>query len=155
LIYFNYNPKSIEATWKYLLICSVGIALALLGLSSLLMLPWGINFDSLFMADLLVNAPYLSNPGSMRPLSCCWWDMAPRWAWHPCIPGSRMPMVKPQAGRGFISRRLTQMRFPGCFQNLLDLPGCRRWPLCGKVTDYHGASFHGDGGSFHYSSTEI
>ena len=25
------NPKSLEATWKYLLICSVGIALALLG----------------------------------------------------------------------------------------------------------------------------
>ncbi|HEX9860488.1 MAG TPA: proton-conducting transporter membrane subunit [Nitrospirota bacterium] len=32
LIYFNHNARSIEATWKYLLICSVGIALALLGL---------------------------------------------------------------------------------------------------------------------------
>ncbi len=31
LIYFNRTPRSIEATWKYLLICSVGIALALLG----------------------------------------------------------------------------------------------------------------------------
>ncbi len=31
LIYFNRTPQSIEATWKYLLICSVGIALALLG----------------------------------------------------------------------------------------------------------------------------
>lgn len=30
-IYFNANPRSLEATWKYLLICSVGIALALLG----------------------------------------------------------------------------------------------------------------------------
>lgn len=30
-IYFNHNPRSLEATWKYLLICSVGIALALLG----------------------------------------------------------------------------------------------------------------------------
>jgi hydrogenase-4 component F len=30
-IYFNQNARSIEATWKYLLICSVGIALALLG----------------------------------------------------------------------------------------------------------------------------
>lgn len=30
-IYFNNNPRSLEATWKYLLICSVGIALALLG----------------------------------------------------------------------------------------------------------------------------
>ncbi len=32
LVYFNKNARSIEATWKYLLICSVGIALALLGL---------------------------------------------------------------------------------------------------------------------------
>lgn len=31
LIYFNRTPYSIEATWKFLLICSVGIALALLG----------------------------------------------------------------------------------------------------------------------------
>jgi hydrogenase-4 component F len=31
LIYFHRSPKSLEATWKYLLICSVGIALALLG----------------------------------------------------------------------------------------------------------------------------
>jgi len=32
LIYYNRNKLSIEATWKYLLICSVGIALAMLGL---------------------------------------------------------------------------------------------------------------------------
>ena len=32
LIYFNRNARSVEATWKYMLICSVGIALALLGL---------------------------------------------------------------------------------------------------------------------------
>ena len=32
LIYFNRNARSIEATWKYLLLCSVGIGLALLGL---------------------------------------------------------------------------------------------------------------------------
>ncbi len=31
LIYFNRNQGSLEATWRYLLICSVGIALALLG----------------------------------------------------------------------------------------------------------------------------
>ncbi|HWB07805.1 MAG TPA: proton-conducting transporter membrane subunit [Pirellulales bacterium] len=30
-LYFNHNVRSLEATWKYLLICSVGIALALLG----------------------------------------------------------------------------------------------------------------------------
>ncbi len=31
LIYFHRNARSLEATWKYLLICSVGIALALMG----------------------------------------------------------------------------------------------------------------------------
>ena len=31
LIYFNHNRRSIEATWKYLLICSVGIALVAAG----------------------------------------------------------------------------------------------------------------------------
>jgi hydrogenase-4 component F len=31
LIYYHRNRRSLEATWKYLLICSVGIALALLG----------------------------------------------------------------------------------------------------------------------------
>jgi hydrogenase-4 component F len=31
LIYYHKNQKSLDATWKYLLICSVGIALALLG----------------------------------------------------------------------------------------------------------------------------
>ncbi len=31
LIYFNQNARSLEAAWKYLLVCSLGIALALLG----------------------------------------------------------------------------------------------------------------------------
>lgn len=30
-LFFNRGPRSLEATWKYLLVCSVGIALALLG----------------------------------------------------------------------------------------------------------------------------
>ena len=31
LVYYTYNRRSLEATWKYLMICSVGMALALLG----------------------------------------------------------------------------------------------------------------------------
>lgn len=31
LIYMHRNPRALEATWKYLLLCSVGVALALLG----------------------------------------------------------------------------------------------------------------------------
>lgn len=39
LIYFHRHQRSLEATWKYLIICSVGIALALLG-NILLSVAW-------------------------------------------------------------------------------------------------------------------
>jgi hydrogenase-4 component F len=63
LIYFNRTPRSIEATWKYLVISSVGIALALLGsffvgYAALL----GGSDGSLLFRDLLVAAPGLSKP---------------------------------------------------------------------------------------------
>jgi hydrogenase-4 component F len=63
LIYFNRTPRSIEATWKYLVISSVGIALALfgsffLGYSSLL----GGREASLLFPDLLAGAETLSKP---------------------------------------------------------------------------------------------
>jgi hydrogenase-4 component F len=63
LIYFNGTPQSIEATWKYLLIGSVGIALALLGTFFLAYasLHQGIE-PSLVIDDLLRNAPQLSKP---------------------------------------------------------------------------------------------
>ena len=63
LIYFNNSPRSIEATWKYLLVGSVGIALALLGtffLAYSLMkggLPAALNFE-----DFIKSAPFLSKP---------------------------------------------------------------------------------------------
>ncbi|MGZ3438587.1 MAG: proton-conducting transporter transmembrane domain-containing protein, partial [Polyangia bacterium] len=63
LIYFNHNARSIEATWKYLLIGSVGIALALLGSFFLAYseLHSGLQ-TSLFFADLVRAAPHLSLP---------------------------------------------------------------------------------------------
>ncbi|HOB73147.1 MAG TPA: proton-conducting transporter membrane subunit [Phycisphaerae bacterium] len=63
LIYFNRTARSLEATWKYLLICSVGIALALLGSFFLAYssLHEGLP-SSLLMEDLLRNAPKLSTP---------------------------------------------------------------------------------------------
>jgi hydrogenase-4 component F len=63
LIYFNRTPRSIEATWKYLLVGSVGIALALLGSFFLAYasvsagLPSSLRFD-----ELLREAPLLSKP---------------------------------------------------------------------------------------------
>lgn len=63
LIYFNRTPRSIEATWKYLVISSVGIALALLGsffvgYAALL----GGGKASLLFSGLLADAALLSKP---------------------------------------------------------------------------------------------
>src|SRR5579859_6529755 len=63
LLYFNQNRRSLEATWKYLMIGSVGIALALLGTlflaySALL----GLGEPTLLYSDLIGRAASLSTP---------------------------------------------------------------------------------------------
>jgi hydrogenase-4 component F len=61
LIYFNQNARSIEATWKYLLICSVGIALALLGLLFLAYSNLVAQQEAtLLLRDLVATAPRLN-----------------------------------------------------------------------------------------------
>jgi hydrogenase-4 component F len=59
LIYFNRTPRSIEATWKYLLVGSVGIALALLGSFFLAYASLGEDASLLF-GDLLARADSMS-----------------------------------------------------------------------------------------------
>ena len=63
LLYFHRNPRSLEATWKYLLIGSVGIALALFGSFFLAYsaLQGGMG-SSLLLEDLVREAPGLSKP---------------------------------------------------------------------------------------------
>ena len=63
LLYFNQTPRSLEAAWKYLLICSVGIALALMGSFFLAYsaLQGGLNSTLLF-DDLVASAGSLSHP---------------------------------------------------------------------------------------------
>jgi hydrogenase-4 component F len=61
LLYFHRNPRSLEATWKYLLVGSVGIALALLGsffLGYAALYTGG--KPSLLLADLVESAPHMS-----------------------------------------------------------------------------------------------
>jgi hydrogenase-4 component F len=63
LLYFNRNPRSIEATWKYLLIGSVGIALALLG--TFFVAYSGLRAGagtSMLLSDILARAPRMSRP---------------------------------------------------------------------------------------------
>jgi hydrogenase-4 component F len=63
LLFFNHNARSLEATWKYLLICSVGIALALLGSFFLAYSSLHENLGSTLLFDDLVKlAPQLSRP---------------------------------------------------------------------------------------------
>jgi hydrogenase-4 component F len=63
LLYFNRNQRSLEATWKYLLIGSVGVALALFGSFFLAYsaLKGGMG-SSLLFEDLVRDAPRLSIP---------------------------------------------------------------------------------------------
>jgi hydrogenase-4 component F len=60
-IYFNHNPRSLEATWKYLLIGSVGIALALFGSFFLAYASLKSGLESTLLFDeLIAVAPQLS-----------------------------------------------------------------------------------------------
>lgn len=63
LLFFNHSARSLEATWKYLLIGSVGIALALLGSFFLAYscLHEGLP-ATLMLDDLVKMAPQLSRP---------------------------------------------------------------------------------------------
>ncbi|MCL1890406.1 MAG: NADH dehydrogenase FAD-containing subunit, partial [Desulfovibrionaceae bacterium] len=63
LICFHRHQRSLEATWKYLMICSVGLALALLGniLLSFSFHASGIP-GSLYLPDLILAAPQAHTP---------------------------------------------------------------------------------------------
>jgi hydrogenase-4 component F len=60
LINFYHNPQSIEATWKYLLISSLGIAMALLGTFFLAIS--AAQVTTIFLDDLFAHAPEFSLP---------------------------------------------------------------------------------------------
>ncbi|MBF0542838.1 MAG: NADH dehydrogenase FAD-containing subunit [Candidatus Riflebacteria bacterium] len=64
LIYFHRNARSLEATWKYLVICSVGIALALMGnfLLAVALSSAKSAEQSMILKDLIANAPKMAIP---------------------------------------------------------------------------------------------
>jgi len=63
LIYFNKTKNSIEAAWKYVFICSIGIALAFIGIIFLNISSE--NLNSLNFADLLNNAVQNGSDGTV------------------------------------------------------------------------------------------
>ncbi len=62
LIFFHRNARSLEAAWKYLLLCSVGIAMAMLGnfFLALATARGGMEETGLLIPDLLAVAPGMS-----------------------------------------------------------------------------------------------
>ncbi len=60
LIFFHRTNRSLEATWKYLLICSVGIALALVGNLFITISAESSGEVSLLVSDLIANASSLN-----------------------------------------------------------------------------------------------
>lgn len=58
LIYYDRTKEAIEASWKYLLVCSIGISLAFVGIILLLIGLGPIN--SLFFDDLFLNAKIIN-----------------------------------------------------------------------------------------------
>ncbi len=59
LIYFHRTKQSLEATWKYLMICSFGIAIALLGNFCFSISGAHSGHTSMIFGDLLAYAPFL------------------------------------------------------------------------------------------------
>ena len=64
LIYFHRHHRSLEATWKYLLICSVGIALALLAnfFLDVAATQTAGSSSSMALSDLVAQGPALQTP---------------------------------------------------------------------------------------------
>lgn len=62
LIYFHRHHRSLEATWKYLMICSVGIALALLGT---FFLAYGASGNQLMEVPLVLDR-LIANSGLLQ-----------------------------------------------------------------------------------------
>jgi hydrogenase-4 component F len=65
LVFHRHDRRSLEAVWKYLLISSVGIALALLGIFFLATAQSGVPGRSLIRADLVAHATQL-HPAWLR-----------------------------------------------------------------------------------------
>lgn len=65
LIYFHRHKRSLEATWKYLMICSVGIAIALLGNIMLsLSMGWSLDAFGQSQVSMHLDALLSAAPGA-------------------------------------------------------------------------------------------
>ncbi len=124
LVGFEHTRESVEAAWKYIIVVSAGISLALLGIIFFYWagsLTLGPTYDLTWSA-LRAVAPS-STPPSPSQHSCSFSSASERrWVSHRCIPGSRtltarVPRQSPPCSPGPSSTR----RWSG-------LHGSSRWP---------------------------
>jgi len=110
LIYFNHNARSIEATWKYLLLCSVGIGLALLGLLFLAYSTYVAHHDAtLLLGPLMASARDL-NPAWLHAATIFLlvgygtkMGLAPLHAWKPDAYGEAPGLVGALLAGGLVN----------------------------------------------------
>jgi hydrogenase-4 component F len=95
LLYFNRNARSLEATWKYLMVGSVGIALALLGSFFLGYAAVQAGGEpSLLFDDLVRNAPGFSKSWLQAAFVLLVVGYGTKMGLAPCIRGSPTRMAR-------------------------------------------------------------
>ena len=113
------TPASLEAAWKYFILCGVGIALALFG--TILLYFAAEHVLGAGRHRLAVDAPERgqgrtwNRPCCRWPSSSCWSATAPRSAWCRCTAGCRTRTPK--------ARR----RCPPCSPACCSTSRCARW----------------------------
>jgi hydrogenase-4 component F len=110
LIYFNRNARSIEATWKYLLLCSVGIALALLGLLFLAYSTYVAHHDATLLLGTLIASARELNPAWLHAATIFMlvgygtkMGLAPLHAWKPDAYGEAPGLVGALLAGGLVN----------------------------------------------------
>ena len=98
LVYYHRSQYSLEATWKYLLLCSVGIAFALFGTVLLFAASQrtGDENGTLAIAGLLARAPAWTRGSCASASSSACWATAPKPASSRCTTGFRTPTARPR-----------------------------------------------------------
>jgi hydrogenase-4 component F len=110
LIYFNHNARSIEATWKYLVLCSVGIGLALLGLLFLAYSTYVAHHDATLLLGTLMQSARELNPGWLHAATIFLlvgfgskMGLAPLHAWKPDAYGEAPGLVGALLAGGLVN----------------------------------------------------
>jgi hydrogenase-4 component F len=110
LIYFNHNARSIEATWKYLLLCSVGIGLALLGLLFLAYSTYVAHHDATLLLGPLMFSAHELNPAWLHAATIFLlvgygtkMGLAPLHAWKPDAYGEAPGLVGALLAGGLVN----------------------------------------------------